>query len=127
MLVSEREKMETPPSSKSTADIAREVGKAIVSAVPMAGGPLQILFENVFSAPIEKRKQAWLEQLAEVVIEVQRRVDRLTTEKLATNETFVTVAMQASQMAIRNHQKGKLRALRNAVLNSALPQSAARG
>ena len=113
--------METPPSSKSTADIAREVGKAIVSAVPMAGGPLQILFENVFSAPIEKRKQAWLEQLAEVVIEVQRRVDRLTTEKLATNETFVTVAMQASQMAIRNHQKVKLRALRNAVLNSALP------
>lgn len=29
--------------------------------------------------------------------------------------------MQASQMAIRNHQKEKLRALRNAVLNSALP------
>jgi hypothetical protein len=113
--------METPPSSKSTGDIAREVGKAIVSAVPMAGGPLQILFENVFSAPIEKRKQVWLEQLAEVVTEVQRRVEGLTTEKLAANETFVTVAMQASQMAIRNHQKEKLRALRNAVLNSALP------
>ncbi|HET7057475.1 MAG TPA: hypothetical protein VFI05_02010, partial [Nitrospiraceae bacterium] len=53
--------------------------------------------------------------------EVQRRVEGLTTEKLAANETFVTVAMQASQMAIRNHQKEKLRALRNAVLNSALP------
>lgn len=65
--------METPPSSMIAGDVAREFGKAIVSAIPMAGGPLQILFENVFSAPIEKRKQAWLEQLAEVVTEVQKR------------------------------------------------------
>ena len=113
--------MENPPSSMSTGDIAREFGKAITSAIPVAGGPLQVLFENVFAAPIEKRKQAWLEQLAEVVAEIQRRVEGLTTEKLATNETFITVAMQASQMAVRNHQKEKLGALRNAVLNSALP------
>ncbi len=114
--------MENPPSTKEAGDIAREVGKTIVSAIPTLGGPLQVLFENVFSAPIEKRKQAWLEQLAEVVTELQRRVEGLTTEKLATNETFITVAMQASQMAVRNHQKEKLQALRNAVLNSALPK-----
>lgn len=113
--------MENPPSTKEAGDIAREVGKTIVSAIPTLGGPLQVLFENVFSAPIEKRKQAWLEQLAEVVTELQRRVEGLTAEKLATNETFITVAMQASQMAVRNHQKEKLQALRNAVLNSALP------
>jgi len=113
--------MENPPSSMSTGDIAREFGKAITSAIPVAGGPLQVLFENVFAAPIEKRKQAWLEQLAEVVTEIQRRVEGLTTDELATNETFITVAMQASQMAVRNHQKEKLEALRNAVLNSALP------
>jgi hypothetical protein len=113
--------MENPPSTKEAGDIAREVGKTIVSAIPTLGGPLQVLFENVFSAPIEKRKQAWLEQLVEVVTELQRRVEGLTTEKLATNETFITVAMQASQMAVRNHQKEKLQALRNAVLNSALP------
>lgn len=105
----------------SVGDISREFGKAILSAIPTAGGPLHVLFENVFSAPIEKRKQAWLEQLAEVVTEIQRRVEELTTEKLATNETFITVAMQASQMAVRNHKKEKLQALRNAVLNSALP------
>jgi hypothetical protein len=113
--------MENPPSTKEAGDIAREVGKTIVSAIPTLGGPLQVLFENVFSAPIEKRKQAWLEQLVEVVTELQRRVEGLTAEKLATNETFITVAMQASQMAVRNHQKEKLQALRNAVLNSALP------
>jgi hypothetical protein len=73
---------------------------------------------RTFFRPIEKRKQAWLEQLSEVVTEVQRRVEGLTPERLA---AFITVAMQASQMAIRNHQEEKLEALRNAVLNSALP------
>ena len=113
--------MEKPPKSKSAGDIAREVGRAIVSAIPAAGGPIQVVFENVFSAPIEKRKQAWLEKLADVVTELQQRVEGLTAENLAANEIFITVAMQASQVAIRNHQNEKLEALRNAVLNSGLP------
>lgn len=113
--------MEKPPSEKTSGDIAREVGRAIVSIVPAAGGPLQVAFENIFASPIEKRKQAWLEQLVGVIEEVQARVADLTPEKLAANEAFVTVAMQASQTAIRNHQQAKLEALRNAILNSALP------
>lgn len=113
--------MDKPPNSKSAGDIAHEVGKAIVSAIPTAGGPLQVIFENVFSAPLEKRKQAWLEKLADILTEVQNRVEGLTPEALARNEVFITVAMQASQAAIRNHQQVKLEALRNAVLNSALP------
>ena len=105
---------------KSSGDIAREVARAVVSAIPAAGGPLQVAFENIFASPIEKRKEAWLEQLANIVEEVQERVEGMTPEKLAANDAFVTVAMQASQVAIRNHQQAKLEALRNAVLNSAL-------
>jgi hypothetical protein len=113
--------MDKPPKSRSAGDAAREIGRAIVSVVPVAGGPLQVAFENVFSSPIENRKQAWLEQLADVVTELQQRVSGLTPEALAANATFVTVAMQASQIALRNHQKEKLEALRNAVLNSGMP------
>lgn len=113
--------MDKPPKSKSKGDIAREVGRAIVSAIPVAGGPIQVVFENVFSAPIEKRKQVWLEKLAEIVTELQQRVDGLTPETLAANDVFVTVAMQASEVAIRNHQNEKIKALRNAVLNVGLP------
>lgn len=40
--------MEKPPKNKSSGDALREVGRAIVAAVPVAGGPLQVLFENVF-------------------------------------------------------------------------------
>ena len=113
--------MENPPDKKQTGDVAREVGKAIISAIPAAGGPLQVLFENIFTAPLEKRRQAWLEQLAGVVTELQEKTEGFTPEKLAENESFITVALQASQIAVRNHQEEKLSALRNAVLNSALP------
>lgn len=115
--------MNMPPKARSTGDVAREVGRAIVSLVPVAGGPLQVAFENLFTSPLERRKQAWLEQLAEVLTEVEQRIEDLTPEKLASNDVFVTVVMQASQVALRNHQKAKLDALRNAVLNAALPNA----
>lgn len=113
--------MDQIPTNKKAGDIAREVGRAIISLVPAAGGPLQVAFENIFASPLEKRKEVWLERLALVLSEVQERVNDLTPEKLASNEVFVTAAMQASQIAIRNHQQIKLDALRNAVLNAALP------
>lgn len=113
--------MERLPTNKTASDIAREVGRAIISGIPAAGGPLQVAFENIFSSPIEKRKEAWLDELAAVINEVHERVAELTPENLAGNEVFVTVVMQASQVAIRSHQRAKLEALRNAVLNAALP------
>lgn len=115
--------MEKPPDKKEKGDIAREVGKAVISAIPAAGGPLSVLFENIFTAPLEKRKQAWLEELADVITKLQERVDGLTPEKLAEDEAFITISLQASQIAIRNHQKEKIDALRAAVLNSALPNA----
>jgi hypothetical protein len=109
------------PTKKSTADVAREVARGVVSLVPVAGGPLQVVLENLFTSPIERRKDAWLQQLADVLKEVESRVAELTPEKLAQSDAFVTVALQATQIALRNHQQAKLDALRNAVLNAALP------
>ena len=115
--------MDDLPTKKNSADVAREVGRAVVSLVPAAGGPLQVVFENFFASPLERRKEAWLQRLADAVKEVEARVTELTPEKLAKNEAFVTVAMHASQIALRNHQEAKIEALRNAVLNAALPNS----
>lgn len=113
--------MDKPPDSKDGRDAVYEIGRALVSVVPAAGGPLQVAFENIFSSPLEKRRQAWLEELAEVCTNLQSRYEELTPEALAANEAFVTITMHASQMALRNHQKEKLDALRNAVFNAGLP------
>ena len=53
--------MEKPPDSKSKGDVAREIGRAIISLIPAAGGPLQVAFENLFTSPLERRKRglAW--------------------------------------------------------------------
>jgi hypothetical protein len=45
----------------------------------------------------------------------------LTEKDLQENEVFFTSLVHASTMAIKNHQVEKLDALRNAVINSALP------
>lgn len=105
---------------KDRTDMAYEIGRAIASSVPVAGGTLNVLFENVFSSPLERRKEAWLEELVCVVEELQKRVDGLTFEALSENEKFITISLQATQIAMRTHQKEKLLALRSAILNAAL-------
>ncbi len=45
----------------------------------------------------------------------------INVNDLVENEAFVSTTVQASYAAIRAHQAEKLAALRNAVLNSALP------
>jgi hypothetical protein len=117
--------MEKMPEERSAGDFARDIGRAAVSLVPVAGGPLQVLLEAVFGSPLEKRKQEWLQQLAGVVDELQARIEGLTPEKLAQDDAFVTVALQATQAAVRNHRREKIDALRNAVLNAAIDHSLA--
>jgi hypothetical protein len=106
---------------KSAADVAYAVAKAAVSAVPVAGGPAAELLGLIFGPPLERRREKWLEQLAGAVEEIQQKMSELTPEKLSQDEVFVSTALQATEIAIRTHQQEKLEALRNAVVNAALP------
>jgi hypothetical protein len=113
--------MDQMPTKRTAGDVAHEVARGLISLVPAAGGPLQVLFETVFSAPLEKRKEKWMQELAGAITQLQKIVGDLTPERLAENEAFITMAIQASGIAMRSHQQIKLDALRNAVINSALP------
>lgn len=107
-----------PETSKS--DYAHAVAKGIISATPVAGGPLSILFENIFTTPLDKRKKEWFQSLSDAIEELTKKVEDITPESLSNNEIFISVSMQATQIALRNHQKEKLNALKNAVKNSAI-------
>jgi hypothetical protein len=115
--------MKNPPSEKSVGDAAHEISKAVLSTVPAAGGPLVALFENIFTAPLNKRRQKWLEELAGVITDIQEKLNSVTPEQLSQNEMFITAALQASQIAIRNHKVEKIEALRNALFNSVQPMA----
>ena len=48
---------------------------------------------------------------------LEEKVKGLTIDTLQDNDAFITTVMRATQSAIRNHQKEKLEALRNATLH----------
>jgi len=54
---------------------------------------------------------------------LEEKVEELDLSALEQDQTFVTTTIQGSRIALSTHQKEKIDALRNAILNSALPGS----
>jgi hypothetical protein len=116
--MAEQEKYEPPKQTKS--DKVHLAARAVLQTIPLAGGAAVEFFNAVMNPPLEKRRQKWMEEVAEGLQALETK-QNVNLEKLSSNETFITTVMQASHVAIRNHQQEKLEALRNAVLNAALP------
>lgn len=104
-------------------DVAHKAAKIVLSGIPFAGGPVAELFNAVIIPPLEKRRNEWLESLYEGLKELEEKVEGFKIVNLKDNEMFITTVMHATQVAVRNHQKEKLEALRAAVLNSITPNA----
>jgi hypothetical protein len=104
----------------TVADHAHLAARAVISAIPVAGGPAAELFALVVASPLTKRRDAWLESLAEGLAKLAAKLEGFKIEALAENVAFISAMMQATQVALRTHHSQKLEALRNAVLNVAL-------
>jgi len=78
------------------------------------------LFDLITGPARGKRLGDWCEALRLVVNNVSRRIAGLTPKALAANEAFISAFAQATQAALRTHQKEKREALRNAVVNVAI-------
>lgn len=103
----------TPPKH-STEDTAYLVGKAILS--PISGATE--LLERFISPPLQRRTEKWMEVVAEALRNLESD-NGVKLQQLQNNDLFVTVVTQASRVAIGNHQKEKLEALKNAIISSA--------
>jgi hypothetical protein len=101
-------------------DATAAVTKAAISLVPLLGGPAIEIFNAVTTPMLSKRRDKWIFMFAEAINELADKINESSFENLPENEIFITTVMHASQIAIRNHQKEKLKALKNAVINSAL-------
>ena len=108
------------PPKPTGADATYAVVKAAISTVPALGGPAAELFTALIAPPLERRKQAWMEEIAQALRELENQ-GRISIEDLSEDEIFIDTLLQASEAAIRTHQAEKHAALRNAVLNSTLP------
>jgi hypothetical protein len=102
-------------------DHAHTATKAALSAVPVVGGPIAELVGTYISPPLIRRRDQWMESIADGLRELEARSDGFKLSDLSENETFITAVMHATRAALGSHQKEKLTALRNIVLNSTLP------
>lgn len=110
--------MKKPKSSAG--DIAYTVVKAALGSIPGAGAGAAELFGLIFTPPLTKRRDEWIESLAQGLRQLEAKVQHFKIEYLTQDDAFITAALHATQSALRAHQQEKLDALRYAVLNAAL-------
>lgn len=102
-------------------DYGHTAARALISAVPTIGGPAAELFTLIIAPPLTKRRDRWMKDVTDLLLELISRVDAIRLEELAEDEVFISTLLQATQAAMRTHQKEKLDALRNIVLNASMP------
>lgn len=108
------------PPSETKSDAVHTLVKASIASIPLVGGAAAEFFSALITPPINKRRDAWLNSIAEDLKELEKEVDQFKIETLSQNERFISTFLSATQKASRTHVNAKLEALRNAVLNSAL-------
>ncbi len=102
---------------KKKSDKVKEI---IKNAVSSFGGPPIAFFASFYTPPYQKRLGEWMEKIGEAL---QRLEDErsFNLDKLQNNDQFIDILMYGSQIALRTSKEEKRKALRNAILNSALP------
>lgn len=103
----------------SNADKDYNATKALISFIPAVGSGLVSFYESNVSAPATKRLNEFLKTLVLALAEIEDKFDGLAFHDPA----FKTTLMYTLQVASRDHQEEKLEALRNIVLNAALPNA----
>ena len=105
------------PPKPTTGDNALLLVKAVSSLFQISGAVE--LFERFVIPPYQKRSQKWMEEVTEALRKIEKE-HGILLETLQNDERFITVMLQASTIAVRSHQREKINALKNVVMNSAL-------
>lgn len=91
-----------------------------IGNIPLAVSSSVNVFSTIIGFPMGKRLAEAIVLISDGLEELEKKVEGFKIENLQKNEMFTTAVMQALQIAIRNHHKEKIEALRNAILNTAI-------
>jgi hypothetical protein len=103
--------------NRTPGDYAVTTGRALLSLVPGLGGPL-VELAALLTPPLERRKETILLQLVEDIDAV--KAHGVDVQRLFEDEAFLSTLLQVLDASVKTHHEGKRRALRNAMLNTAL-------
>jgi hypothetical protein len=106
----------------STGDIAYAAAKAGLGSIPILGSAATELFGLIVTPPLEKRRQKWMNDVAEKLKALEESGE-IDLSELSKNDQFIDTVMQATSAAIKTSEIEKINAFQNAVLNTALNES----
>lgn len=105
---------------RSKTDSIQSVAKSLVeTVVPFSGGIIR-LYEDATDSSTKRCKKSIL-SIAYGLQELENRIDNFYIEDRFNDEKFEAILIRAMQIVMHTPQEEKLKALRNVVLNSALP------
>ena len=87
-----------------------------LSTIPFGGLAFE-LYDYFIKPPLIKRQEEFMFRLAMGLERLEKQ--SVNVEGLSKNEKFITIVTQAMVISLRNHQKEKLDALQNVILNAA--------
>ena len=76
---------------------------------------------GTFRGLTERRREVWNQLLEEAFAEIGEKLDQDDAGRILGSDQFLTVVSEATLIACRNHDEEKLKALKYAVVNAALP------
>ncbi len=105
----------TPPK-EDIWDVSYKLTKAALSVAP----PFAEFYQVVIKPPFQKRMLNWMEIIAEECKKNETIRDDFKPENLINNDIFQSAFAQCSRIAVQTHQKQKIEALKNALLNTVI-------
>jgi hypothetical protein len=109
--------------TSSPADQRRDISNALVRAgislVP-GGGAINELLNLVILPSVADRQERWLEAIDFELSKLRDKMKGFSLDDLRSRDDFTSSFIRASRVAVSTHQKEKLEALRNALLNVAI-------
>lgn len=109
------------PEPTNTDDV-QLAAKAAISAVPILGGPLGVLFDRVIEPSIDKRREAWGREVTTLLSELAEH--QITPDDLAGREEWISAMGRATRAAANTHSQEKLEMLRRVLATMALDTEA---
>jgi len=91
---------------------AASAAKMAIAGTTAPGNAAEEFLRLVLVPPMGKRRDEWLQSMYDRLKELERHMAGFRVEALVTNEAFISAVLQASQAAIRTHERQKLEALR---------------
>lgn len=107
-----------PPIDPKT-EVTAAIVKGAISAVPFVGGVISEV-GNLYLNPLERRKQQWFIEVSEAIEEIRNRYN-LLPESLQSDDRFISFLYEATFIALKNHQRQKIEALKSALVLAAKP------